>query len=150
MQILLNRMSQVNHFQQEQQNEPDHANNVNQTGCPVTNMDRFSLEWGRKQTLLMNNYIKRKKNRKGTRKATRFGNKIHSVSAHQFQHLIVTPRFKKAMWVNKPGTQIWCTSSRWHLVASHQNPNPIRYTPNNTIKHQDQRLAPAGPNPPRA
>jgi hypothetical protein len=44
MQILLNRMNQVNHFQQEQQNEPDHANNVNQTGCPVTNMDRFSLE----------------------------------------------------------------------------------------------------------
>lgn len=43
LQILLNRMSQVNHFEQEQQTEPDHANNVNQTECPVTNKALFHL-----------------------------------------------------------------------------------------------------------
>jgi hypothetical protein len=43
LKMLLNRMmqSQVNHFEQEQQTGPDHANNVNQTGCPVTNTGLF-------------------------------------------------------------------------------------------------------------
>ena len=40
-------MSWVNDFKQEQQTEPDHANNGNQTGWLVSNLDTFLLKRGK-------------------------------------------------------------------------------------------------------
>jgi len=67
----------------------------------------------KKETLLMNNYIKkRKKTEKGQEKRRDLVTKNPFRNCTPIPALASDFKIQKAMWVNNPGTQIWCTLSR--------------------------------------